>query len=90
MPAPLALFILSSVVFAFGLWLTGHCKGVTWDMKREPGMHGRDASTAYTSLHGIDRLLGLRLWTVHLLVAAPPGANTHHELVNKQQDDKPE
>lgn len=45
---------------------------------------------AYTSLGGIDRLLGLRLWIVHLLLAAPPGANTHHDMANKQQADRPE
>lgn len=45
---------------------------------------GLDACTAYTSLHGIDRMLGLRLWIVRLLLAAPQSANIHHELVNEQ------
>lgn len=31
---------------------------------------GQDACTAYTSPDGIDRMMGLKLWMVHLLFAA--------------------
>lgn len=71
-----ARLVCFASMFTFAvLWLTGPCQEATWNCNKSPGytgpLHVRGTRTWTKS----NRLLGLSLWIVHLLLAAPQSSN---------------